>query len=98
MSSRASVDAVVAGAVDLDDIGVLAGHDRLGEGVVAGGVVEGVGEDAGHGGLADAPGAAEEVGVGDAVLLDGARSVRAMGSCPTTSSKSRERYRRARTV
>ena len=64
------IDRVVAGAVDLDDVGVLAGHDGLFD-LGRAARVEGLGEDAGHGGLADASGAGKEVGVGDAVGGDG---------------------------
>ena len=68
------LDGAVAGRVDLDDILILAGHDRLADlfghvGVV--GSVDGAGEDAGHGSFADTPGAAEEVGVGDTARVDG---------------------------
>jgi hypothetical protein len=64
------VHAPVGGAVDLDRVGVLTREDRLGDVVLALGVVERVGEDPRHRGLADAPRAAEQVGVGDLVLVD----------------------------
>src|SRR6185369_3402794 len=52
------LDGVVAGGVDLDDVDIAPCHDRLGDlpGLIAGGV-DGLGEDAGHGGFANAPGA-----------------------------------------
>ncbi len=73
------LDAGVGGAVDLQDVDVVAAVDRLADVALAAGLgrgaflaVQGPGQDAGHRGLADAARAAEEVGVGDAVLLDGA--------------------------
>jgi hypothetical protein len=83
------VDGAVGGAVDLDDVQVVAAHDGpghalldalvgVGVGVVGGWAVgdgergvEGAGEESGHGGLADAAGPGEEVGMGDAVGGDG---------------------------
>ena len=77
------VDATVGGGVNLDDIDGVAGADlgagfaglawlgggarRAADGVAA---VEGHGEDACDGGLADAAMAAEDVSVGDAVLQE----------------------------
>src|SRR5262249_5973147 len=62
------VDAAVAGAVDLQHVHVLAGGDAAadlagvaGRGGRAVDAVEGLGEDAGGGGLADAAGAGEQV-------------------------------------
>jgi hypothetical protein len=71
-------DAVVRGTVDFEDVEGSAFGDfdaevfigievRLG----AAGAVEGFGEDAGGGGFAGATRAYEEVGVGEALLLDG---------------------------
>ena len=72
------VDAAVAGAVDLEHVHVLAGGDAAADVAHAAGrrrravfAVERLGEDAGRRGLADAAGAGEEVGVGDAVALEG---------------------------
>src|SRR5438552_3696699 len=72
------VDAAVAGAVDLEHVHVLAGGDAAAAVADAAGrdgrplfAVERLGEDAGGGGFADAAGAGEEVGVGDAVAGDG---------------------------
>ena len=72
------VHAVVAGAVDLDDVHVVAGRDAAADfAFVAGSgrrplfAVEGLGEDASGGGLADAAGAGEQVSVSDAVALKG---------------------------
>ena len=62
--------AVVARAVDLDDVEVLSTQDRGLLGIVAGRGVQRPGEDPGHRRLPDAAGAAEEVGVGGPVLLD----------------------------
>ncbi len=71
------LDAVVAGAVDLDDVHVLAHGDGAADVAGAAGVdggapdaVEAPGEDAGHRRLADAPGSREQVGVGHAAVLD----------------------------
>ena len=67
------VDAAVRGAVDLDDVEVLAAEDRLADRVALrerGVPVEGAREDARHRGLADAARAAEEVGVGGAPRRD----------------------------
>src|SRR5262245_39245029 len=63
------VDAGVGGGVDLDDVGVLAAHDGLVGLLAAAG--QGLGEDARGGGLADAAGAGEEVGVRDATRIYG---------------------------
>ena len=72
------VDAAVAGGVHFDEVHGATGVDILaaGAGVIGLAVLgveatEGAGEDAGGGGLAGAAGAAEEVGMGDAVLQDG---------------------------
>ena len=72
------VDAVVAGAVDLEHVHVLAGGDALADVAFAAGrgrrsllAVERLGEDAGGRGLADAACSGEEIGVGDAVALEG---------------------------
>ena len=72
------LDAVVGGAVDLRDVDRGAGgdlHAGLADAAGGGGgavdAVEGLGEQAGGGGLAHAAGAAEQVGVGDPVELDG---------------------------
>ena len=73
------VDAAVAGAVDLEHVDVVAGGDaacrcrtrRRASAVGPVDAVERLGQDAGGGGLADAAGAGEEVGVGDAIGLDG---------------------------
>ena len=71
------LDLVVRGAVDLDDVERRAGGDGLAGGALAAGMhrgavlaVEGLGEDAGEGGLAGAARAGEEVGLRDAALLD----------------------------
>ena len=73
------IDAGVAGGVDLDHVDVVAARDRhariafaagLGRGLVGILAVERLGEDAGHGRLADAARAAEEIRVGDAPGLD----------------------------
>ena len=73
-------DAVVAGAVDFEDVDILAGGDAATGVADAAGfrcravdAVEGLGEDAGGRGLADAARAGEEVGVGDAVAFQGVR-------------------------
>ena len=72
------VDAPVAGGVQFDDVHELAAVDRHAVGAgVAGVAVLGVeavhpfGYDPGRGGLAAASGTAEQIGVGDAPLLDG---------------------------
>ena len=72
------IDAAVAGAVDLDDVDVFAGGDHLAVDALVAGLggrpadaVERLGEDASGGGLADAAGAGEQVGVGDAIGLEG---------------------------
>jgi hypothetical protein len=71
------LDAVVGGAVDLDHVQVAAladGDDRGIRGVEVGlraaGAVERLGEDARQRGLAGAPGADQQVGVGDAAAGD----------------------------
>jgi hypothetical protein len=70
------LDAVVGGAVDLGDVDRGAGGDlgaRLADAARCGGgavdAVEGLGEEASGGGLADAARAAEEVGVGDNFVM-----------------------------
>ena len=72
-------DAGVRGAVDLEDVDVVAAVDglaqvaraaRLGRGPLF--AVQRAGQDAGHRGLAHAARPAEEVRVGHAVVLDGA--------------------------
>ncbi len=72
------LDAVVAGAVNFQHVERAALGDFLAARVVvvevhlrAAGAVEAFGEDAGDGGLAGAARAAEQVGVRDALLLDG---------------------------
>ena len=71
-------DATVGGAIDLEDIEAAAILDFLADVVVgievglrAVGAVEGFGEDAGGGGLADPAGADKEEGVGEATLREG---------------------------
>ena len=71
-------DAVVAGAVDFQNVNGAAFGDLLAAGVVVGeidagavGAIEAFGEDAGDGGLAGAARADEQKGVGDAALRDG---------------------------
>ena len=71
------LDLVVRGAVDLDHVERRAAGDGPAGGALPAGVrggavlaVEGLGEDAGEGGLAGAAGAGEEVGLRDAALLD----------------------------
>ena len=72
------LDAVVAGAVDFEHVQRAAFGDFLAARVVvveihlrAAGAIEALGEDAGDGGFAGAARAAKQVGVGDALLLDG---------------------------
>ena len=72
------LDAVVAGAVNFQHVQRAALGDFLHARVVvveihlgAAGAIEAFGEDAGDGGLAGAARAAKQVGVGDALLLDG---------------------------
>ena len=78
------VDTAVSGGIDLDDVDGVALTDfeagfavvaGLGRGALGGAylgpAVEGAGEDAGNGGLADAAVAAEDVAVGDAILGEG---------------------------
>jgi hypothetical protein len=72
------LDAVVGGAVDLRDVDRGAGGDlgaRLADAARGGGravdAVQRLGKQASGGGLPHAAGAAEEVGVGDPVQLDG---------------------------
>ena len=63
------LDAVVARAVDLDDVDVVTPkHRSLIERLV--GAVQAAGEDAGHRRLADAAGAAEEIGVRRPIPID----------------------------
>ena len=72
------VDAAVAGAVDFEHVERAAFGDFLAARIVvveihlrAAGAVQAFGKNAGDGGLAGAARAAEKIGVGDAVLLDG---------------------------
>src|SRR5262249_22447650 len=72
------VDAAVAGPVDFQDVHVFAGGDALADLAAVAGrrrgptdAVEGLGQDAGGGGLTHAPGPREEVGVGHAVAGQG---------------------------
>ena len=72
------LDAVVAGAVNLEHVQRAALGNFLAARVVvvevhlgAAGAIEAFGEDAGDGGLAGAARAAEQVGVGNPLLLDG---------------------------
>ena len=72
------VDAAVAGAVDLEHVDVAAAGDALADVALVAGrgrrpvhAVQGLGEDAGGRGLADAASAGEEIGVADAVGGDG---------------------------
>src|SRR5207249_1190967 len=71
------IDAAIAGAVDLQDVDVLAGRNgATAVANTAGGrgrpllAVQGLGEDARGAGLADAAGAGEEVSVSDAVAFE----------------------------
>src|SRR5262249_32431447 len=72
------VNAAVAGAVDLEHVDVIAAGDALADFALAAGrrgravdAVERFRQDAGRGRFADAAGAGEEVGVGDAVAFQG---------------------------
>ena len=76
--SRMSSTPLLLARVDLDHVDVVAAGDA--DAVVADAAgrgrrpffaVEALGEDARGGGLADAAGAGEEIGVGDAVALEG---------------------------
>ena len=70
--------AAVTGAVDFQDIKTMSlGDLQTGLTPIAGrrrwtfGTVQGLGQNAGHGGLANAPGAAEKKGVGNPTLFQG---------------------------
>ena len=68
------LDTVVAGAVDLDDVHVLAAKDRISHRHFLGLFirdVQGLREDPSHRGLADPSGAAEEIGVRGSAAIDG---------------------------
>jgi hypothetical protein len=72
------VDAAIAGAVDFNDIDIAsAGNpladiaDATGRGRRAVHAIQGLGEDAGGGRFADAAGAGEQIGVTDAIGLNG---------------------------
>ncbi len=65
-----TIDTGVGGGVDLDDIGVAAGHDG-GFDFFTFVAVEGFGEDAGGGGFTHAAGSGEEIGVGETIAGDG---------------------------
>src|SRR5581483_6033488 len=74
------IDATIGGGVDFDDVDGGAGLDFLatvadaagfGDGVVGGLAIQGHGEDSRDGGFADAAVPAEDVAVGNALLLDG---------------------------
>ena len=74
------VDAAIGGSVDLDHIhrvpganlgAGLANSARLGHWMVCGTAVQGHRQDAGDGGFADAAMPAEDVAVGNSLLLDG---------------------------
>ena len=70
-------------------------HSSQGSGVGPLCAVQGLGQDAGDGGLAHPPDAREEVGVGDAAQAMAFWMVLTTDDCPTTSSNFQGLYFRA---